>query len=844
MRKFVRPLVPALCAALVLSACGGADKPAEITTTAAEVTTASAGEITTTAGEITTTAAGESVTAAAESEGTAGVETTADTAETTSTTAGAAETTASTTTASAPEKTREPASIAAVANDLLKGEAKLYSNINIDYNTDMMTDEYITYGLTGYGMEDMDKHIFFNYKINDSSYRVTDADNVRESLEIDAGAADIYVRASTCAFTVDDRYGVERRIHGENLIKAQDFPSAYDIKWIDPQVNVTLCSAEKPEYYDEIKNENERKFSYFNDLFLGWYTDDTVTVNAFVCETETGISVLVDPEYMYGLPMFADSEYVYSFGGDHVCCDSLLFYAVPVEGLSLDAGAYAYAKVVLTDVSCTKAYGKISENSCTIADIQIIDKFDDIIEYNVPDNTEVIAGEDKDPVMQMVCNALISARWDILKDTTVGIVLLDLDFDGIPEVLVSDLVTDGSDYGNNYVNELSVWRVQHDKGVTGEYGDCLVLIDTLELQHMRGDTVLGFIGLSELRDGTPAWYVNETGDDDALYTLKDYDLKSEMLFTVIPADEDDPDDKPAYYYRYDRIEPTVTMGRNPYSDDPNDPEDWEYLEWNGIKATFGMSELYGFARADYANNKLKATYPLYSGWLGEAYSGRTPERYTLTDREYIHKLAYLVDDFFYGGTPGVDHYFWFLGAYAKPVIYLYPEEQTDVSVKVQLPEGGELTATYPDYGEGWNVTAMPDGTLYDANGDEYYCLYWEGTGAAKLDMSRGFCVKGSDTASFLREKLMYIGLTAREANEFIIYWLPQMQDNPYNIITLHTSDYAAGVPLDVSPAPDTQIRVFMTFTPSDEPVETAEQDLPHYERNGFTLVEWGGCSLE
>lgn len=128
----------------------------------------------------------------------------------------------------------------------------------------------------------------------------------------------------------------------------------------------------------------------------------------------------------------------------------------------------------------------------------------------------------------------------------------------------------------------------------------------------------------------------------------------------------------------------------------------------------------------------------------------------------------------------------------------------------------------------------------DENGDEYYCLYWEGKSGAIMDKSKGFCVAGKDTAKFLREKLMYIGLTAREANEFIIYWLPKMQDNPYNIITLHTADYARIVPLTVSPAPDTQIRVFMTYKSSDASVDIQEQTLPHYERNGFTLVEWGG----
>ena len=52
---------------------------------------------------------------------------------------------------------------------------------------------------------------------------------------------------------------------------------------------------------------------------------------------------------------------------------------------------------------------------------------------------------------------------------------------------------------------------------------------------------------------------------------------------------------------------------------------------------------------------------------------------------------------------------------AKPVIYLYPEQETTVSVS--LDYAGTLTATYPAYDNGWTVTAEPDGTLYDENGD-------------------------------------------------------------------------------------------------------------------------------
>ena len=86
-------------------------------------------------------------------------------------------------------------------------------------------------------------------------------------------------------------------------------------------------------------------------------------------------------------------------------------------------------------------------------------------------------------------------------------------------------------------------------------------------------------------------------------------------------------------------------------------------------------------------------------------------------------------------------------AAAKPVIYLYPEEETAVTVK--LDYAGALTCTYPTYGDGWAVTACPDGTLTDDAGQTYSYLYWEGTDTIAYDFSQGCCVAGTDTAAFL-----------------------------------------------------------------------------------------------
>ena len=179
---------------------------------------------------------------------------------------------------------------------------------------------------------------------------------------------------------------------------------------------------------------------------------------------------------------------------------------------------------------------------------------------------------------------------------------------------------------------------------------------------------------------------------------------------------------------------------------------------------------------------------------------------------------------------------------AKPVVYLYPEEETQVTVTLDLD--GTLTSTYPDYGDGWTVTAQPDGTLTDPEtGRTYYCLFWEGIIDRQFDLSTGFCVAGADTAVFLEDALAQLGLTEREANEFIIYWLPRMEGNPYNLISFQTDAYTESAGLTIDPAPDTLIRVFMAWKGLEGPVEVEPQTLTAPERTGFTAVEWGGAEL-
>ena len=179
----------------------------------------------------------------------------------------------------------------------------------------------------------------------------------------------------------------------------------------------------------------------------------------------------------------------------------------------------------------------------------------------------------------------------------------------------------------------------------------------------------------------------------------------------------------------------------------------------------------------------------------------------------------------------------------KPIIYIYPEEKTEISVELEYPE--KITCSYPAYVDGWNVIASPDGTLIDTDTQRtLYSLYWEGKGFINKTNNEGFVVEGKDTIKFLEEKLEILGLSEKETEEFIIYWLPKMQKNKYNYIRFATIDEINEyMPLNFSKKPDNLIRVYMQFKALNRPINVTPQKLETPSRSGFVIVEWGGTEI-
>ena len=190
----------------------------------------------------------------------------------------------------------------------------------------------------------------------------------------------------------------------------------------------------------------------------------------------------------------------------------------------------------------------------------------------------------------------------------------------------------------------------------------------------------------------------------------------------------------------------------------------------------------------------------------------------------------------------------------KPVLYVYSPQEQLVTVSVDVD--GVIDTAYPapdalettDWGTraSWTISAAPDGTLTDASGRSYPYVFWEGP-VRQDTPERGFIVAREDAVPFLEEKLALLGLSDKEAADFITYWAPRIRANEYTFVSFDASSYAqqvtysfadeAGVPVE----PDTFIRVFMTIRAADANEEVTPQIFgPTPTRSGFTVVEWGG----
>ena len=93
----------------------------------------------------------------------------------------------------------------------------------------------------------------------------------------------------------------------------------------------------------------------------------------------------------------------------------------------------------------------------------------------------------------------------------------------------------------------------------------------------------------------------------------------------------------------------------------------------------------------------------------------------------------------------------------------------------------------------------------------------------------------------MEEKLDIIGFNQRERNEFIMYWLPILENNEKSIVYFElTKERERGNKLIITPKPDSMLRVSIHIKKVDKKINIQEQKLEKFNRIGFNVIEWGG----
>jgi hypothetical protein len=213
-----------------------------------------------------------------------------------------------------------------------------------------------------------------------------------------------------------------------------------------------------------------------------------------------------------------------------------------------------------------------------------------------------------------------------------------------------------------------------------------------------------------------------------------------------------------------------------------------------------------------------------------------------------------------------EYYYGLAGGCGKPVIYLYPEKTTNISIIFK--NAVSFMVDIPKYIHGWHVLAHPDGRLEDLQKEETPCrlidtsrrgseyakeacknnsypyLYWEGNTVGDYPvLKEGWIVKREDLEMVMDKKLTELSLTPQERKEMLSYWVDEMKKTGapyYRISFVQTPDMNTFIPMEVTPRPDTTIRVFLDWEPMYSEIQIEPQKLRGTTRKGFTLVEWGG----
>lgn len=182
----------------------------------------------------------------------------------------------------------------------------------------------------------------------------------------------------------------------------------------------------------------------------------------------------------------------------------------------------------------------------------------------------------------------------------------------------------------------------------------------------------------------------------------------------------------------------------------------------------------------------------------------------------------------------------------KPNIYIYSREEREVEVIFEEPE--LLTATIPEYENGWRVTADEAGRLTDAAGFTYAYLFYESvTEPSLFQTESGWRIPAERRKECFEALLTDLGFHEQEITDFTDFWTQKLvPGTDYIMYPQETEVVDLAMPMTVAEKPESLERIWFAFIKDDgrraeEPqgyeLNRGGKDCPYY------AVEWGGLIL-
>ncbi|MBP0970128.1 MAG: hypothetical protein J5744_08290 [Oscillospiraceae bacterium] len=180
----------------------------------------------------------------------------------------------------------------------------------------------------------------------------------------------------------------------------------------------------------------------------------------------------------------------------------------------------------------------------------------------------------------------------------------------------------------------------------------------------------------------------------------------------------------------------------------------------------------------------------------------------------------------------------------KPNIYLYSDEETEAKVTFGVPQW--LRVSDPLYEDSWQARVMGDGSLVMENGLEYGYLFYESeTQPFYFQKETGWRICAESRQEQFRSILEAYGFNEKETEDFLEFWVTRLDSGEdYVMYPQKTEIVDLAMPLTVEPTCDSVFRLWFTFEKASDTADIREPEIISIERNGFTLVEWGGVILD